>query len=88
MIGTSTGTRQSSYTTWCQKSKIIRWAAADHTLHWCSRLTCTRYIHYGIMFVRMQDFVPWCERSTVLERRDDSYIEAELEVGFKVFVER
>lgn len=35
-----------------------------------------------------QDFVPWCERSTVLQKRDDSYMEAELEVGFKVFVER
>lgn len=33
-------------------------------------------------------FVPWCERSRVLERRDDTYMEAELEVGFKVFVER
>lgn len=35
-----------------------------------------------------EQFVPWCERSTVLERRDDTYMEAELEVGFKVFVER
>jgi hypothetical protein len=44
---------------------------------------------YGlILHGGVQDFVPWCERSTVLERRDDSYMEAELEVGFKVFVER
>ena len=35
-----------------------------------------------------KEFVPWCERSTVLQRRGDDYMEAELEVGFKVFVER
>lgn len=39
-------------------------------------------------FLPVQEFVPWCERSTVLERRGDNYMEAELEVGFKVFVER
>ncbi len=35
-----------------------------------------------------QEFVPWCERSMVMERQGDDYMEAELEVGFKVFVER
>lgn len=35
-----------------------------------------------------KEFVPWCERSTVMYRKDDTYMEAELEVGFKVFVER
>ena len=35
-----------------------------------------------------KEFVPWCERSTVIQRPDESYMEAELEVGFKVFVER
>lgn len=35
-----------------------------------------------------KEFVPWCERSTVLTRRGEDYMEAELEVGFKVFVER
>lgn len=34
------------------------------------------------------EFVPWCQRSEVLVRRDMEYIEAELEVGFKLFVER
>jgi hypothetical protein len=33
-------------------------------------------------------FVPWCQRSTVLVRRPPSYLEAELEVGFQMFVER
>lgn len=33
-------------------------------------------------------FVPWCVRSTVLRRRGDNYLEAELEVGFQIFVER
>lgn len=35
------------------------------------------------------NFVPWCAKSTVLTGRADSgYLEAELEVGFQVFVER
>ncbi|GMH42091.1 hypothetical protein BSKO_10010 [Bryopsis sp. KO-2023] len=34
-----------------------------------------------------QDFVPWCVKSTLL-KREGNYAEAELEVGFQVFVER
>eukprot|EP00887_Chlorella_sp_A99_P003918 scaffold11.g3918.t1 len=34
------------------------------------------------------EFVPWCQRSTVTLRRPPSYLEAELEVGFQMFVER
>ncbi|KAI5064162.1 hypothetical protein GOP47_0020832 [Adiantum capillus-veneris] len=34
-----------------------------------------------------QDFVPWCQRSAVLWRKDDA-LEAELEIGFKFLVER
>ncbi|KAL4443874.1 hypothetical protein ABPG75_011611 [Micractinium tetrahymenae] len=33
-------------------------------------------------------FVPWCQRSNVLLRRPPGYLEAELEVGFQMFVER
>ena len=36
-------------------------------------------------------FVPWCQRSAVLVRRGappSEYLEAELEVGFQMFVER
>jgi ribosome-associated toxin RatA of RatAB toxin-antitoxin module len=34
-------------------------------------------------------FVPWCVGSTVLRSRPDGgYLEAELEVGFQVFMER
>lgn len=33
-------------------------------------------------------FVPWCQRSAVLVRRPPGYLEAELEVGFQMFVER
>ncbi len=33
-------------------------------------------------------FVPWCQKSTVLLRRPPGYLEAELEVGFQMFVER
>jgi hypothetical protein len=35
-----------------------------------------------------REFVPWCQRSEVLQRRPPSFVEAELEVGFKMFVER
>jgi hypothetical protein len=34
-----------------------------------------------------KEFVPWCQRSVVTLKRDN-YMEAELEVGFRVFVER
>eukprot|EP00899_Mesostigma_viride_P018872 jgi/Mesvir1/26987/Mv20698-RA.1 len=33
-------------------------------------------------------FVPWCKGSRVLRRVGDNYLEAELEVGFKIFLER
>lgn len=33
-------------------------------------------------------FVPWCQRSTVLRRQGPTYMEAEMEVGFQMFVER
>lgn len=35
-----------------------------------------------------REFVPWCQGSRVLSRKDEHHFEAELEVGFKVFVER
>lgn len=36
-----------------------------------------------------QHFVPWCRKSVVTKRSDDGHkIEAELEVGFQLFVER
>lgn len=36
-----------------------------------------------------REFVPWCQTSTVLYTSEDGkYLEAELEVGFQVFVER
>jgi coenzyme Q-binding protein COQ10 len=36
-----------------------------------------------------KDFVPWCQKSTVVFRKDDNtYLEAELEVGFQIFVEK
>lgn len=34
-----------------------------------------------------EDFVPWCLKSKVSWRTDDK-MEAELEIGFKLFVER
>ena len=36
-----------------------------------------------------KDFVPWCQKSTVvLKNTDATYLEAELEVGFQIFVEK
>ncbi|KAH7615670.1 hypothetical protein Ndes2526B_g09584 [Nannochloris sp. 'desiccata'] len=36
-----------------------------------------------------KDFVPWCQKSTVVLKQDDNtYLEAELEVGFQIFVEK
>lgn len=33
-------------------------------------------------------FVPWCQRSSVLRSNGAGYMEAEMEVGFQMFVER
>jgi ribosome-associated toxin RatA of RatAB toxin-antitoxin module len=35
-----------------------------------------------------KEFVPWCQRSKIIQERLPDYVEAELEVGFKLFVER
>uniref|UniRef100_A0A0D6QWB4 Coenzyme Q-binding protein COQ10 START domain-containing protein n=1 Tax=Araucaria cunninghamii TaxID=56994 RepID=A0A0D6QWB4_ARACU len=35
-----------------------------------------------------EDFVPWCQRSTVLWRKNDEAFDAELQIGFKFLVER
>ena len=36
-----------------------------------------------------KDFVPWCQNSTVVfQQIDNTYVEAELEVGFQIFVEK
>ncbi|KAH7277583.1 hypothetical protein KP509_39G057700 [Ceratopteris richardii] len=35
-----------------------------------------------------EDFVPWCQKSKVLWRKGEDRLDAELEIGFKFFVER
>ena len=35
-----------------------------------------------------REFVPWCQRSEVIQSKPPTFVEAELEVGFKMFVER
>ena len=35
-----------------------------------------------------KDFVPWCQRSVITHRWSEERVDAELEVGFKMFVER
>mmetsp|Transcript_3158 Transcript_3158/g.19495 ORF Transcript_3158/g.19495 Transcript_3158/m.19495 type:complete len:200 (+) Transcript_3158:224-823(+) len=37
---------------------------------------------------KYKEFVPWCQNSRILFWRDQQHFDAELEVGFKVFVER
>lgn len=34
-----------------------------------------------------QDFLPWCRRSDIVKRHSDGSFDAELEIGFKYFVE-
>ncbi|CAL9077681.1 uncharacterized protein LOC135634656 [Musa acuminata AAA Group] len=34
-----------------------------------------------------EDFVPWCQRSTIIKRNSDGSFDAELEIGFKFLVE-
>ena len=59
--------------------------------HPCTRRSWSPEQMYAVV-ARVEDynqFVPWCVGSTVLRTRPDgSYLEAELEVGFQVFVER
>ena len=33
-------------------------------------------------------FVPWCQKSRIIRRSSSSVLEAELEVGFQIFVEK
>ena len=35
-----------------------------------------------------KEFVPWCQRSVITHRWSEERVDAELEVGFKMFVER
>ncbi|KAG6541317.1 hypothetical protein Mapa_017259 [Marchantia paleacea] len=35
-----------------------------------------------------EDFVPWCQRSTIIWHKPNEAMEAELEIGFKFFLER
>ncbi|CAN6465001.1 unnamed protein product [Victoria cruziana] len=34
-----------------------------------------------------QDFVPWCQRSKIIRHNSDGSVDAELQIGFKFFVE-
>lgn len=37
---------------------------------------------------RYKEFVPWCQRSVVTDKTNANELYAELEVGFRMFVER
>ena len=54
---------------------------------------CLRYSQEQLYSVvagveHYKEFVPWCQRSYIIDRKPPSFVEAELEVGFKMFVER
>lgn len=57
------------------------------------KLLCFRYSPKQLYDVvaaveHYKEFVPWCQRSHILKRENDTFLEAELEVGFRLFVER
>ena len=37
---------------------------------------------------KYREFVPWCQRSVIVDAKDPNNVYAELEVGFRMFVER
>jgi Polyketide cyclase / dehydrase and lipid transport len=37
---------------------------------------------------KYKEFVPWCQKSSVVSTRASRFVKAELEVGFNLFVER
>ena len=54
---------------------------------------CLRYSQEQLYAVvagveHYKEFVPWCQRSHIIDRKPPGFVEAELEVGFKMFVER
>ena len=54
---------------------------------------CPRYSQEQLYAVvagveHYKEFVPWCQRSHIIDRKPPGFVEAELEVGFKMFVER
>ena len=73
--------------------KALPHANAVQRMHFSTLASCARYSPEQLFTVvadvdHYHEFVPWCQRSEVLVRRDMEYVEAELEVGFKLFVER
>lgn len=54
---------------------------------------CDRYTQEQLYKVvsdvsNYKEFVPWCQRSIITQEKPPDFIEAELEVGFRMFVER
>lgn len=56
-------------------------------------MICLRYSQEQLYAVvagveHYKEFVPWCQRSDIVDKKPPGFVEAELEVGFKMFVER
>ena len=86
-----TGARLALLTTALLDAAYAYILSARHALK--DLASCARYSPEQLFTVvadvdHYHEFVPWCQRSEVLVRRDMEYVEAELEVGFKLFVER
>jgi hypothetical protein len=64
---------------------VVAWAASCVTCRWAPDQlyrVVSEVEHY-------HTFVPWCQKSTIKKRSaDGKYLEAELEVGFQMLVER
>ena len=56
-------------------------------------VVCLRYSQEQLYAVvagveHYKEFVPWCQRSDIIDKKPPGFVVAELEVGFKLFVER
>lgn len=76
-----------------QKPKMDPGLANQESLKMLIRGGLCRYTQEQLYAVvsdvsNYKEFVPWCQRSVVTEDKPPDYMEAELEVGFKMFVER
>lgn len=58
------------------------------TQNYCSRYSPKQLYDVVAGVQHYKEFVPWCQRSHIIKQEGDSFLEADLEVGFRLFVER
>lgn len=59
----------------------------DHNGHLIIRYSPEQLFNVVAAVDMYQDFLPWCQRSEIMRRNPDGTLDAELEIGFKFFVE-